>query len=178
MEFSSETYNNVNLNTNPSSKPIIRTTQAVDTLVDNTKDYFNDKAKADVSNGKMDDSVIPGAAYIRWLALGGKVSVSELLNQEARQDIRIVELTGKKLFNQGKEVIEMAKNLPKTIAFLYDHPEEIKKLPSFLQEAIVQYIKQLGDNAKDIGKGLLTNNSKAIESQAQAEASLIKPKTT
>ena len=173
MEFSSETYNNVNLNTNPSSKPIIRTTQAVDTLVDNTKDYFNDKAKADVSNGKMDDSVIPGAAYIRWLALGGKVSVSELLNQEARQDIRIVELTGKKLFNQGKEVIEMAKNLPKTIAFLYDHPEEIKKLPSFLQEAIVQYIKQLGDNAKDIGKGLLTNNSKAIESQAQAEASLI-----
>ncbi|HUH41917.1 MAG TPA: hypothetical protein VLZ29_02250, partial [Sulfurimonas sp.] len=178
MEFSSSSNNNVNLNTKPSQSQAVRTTESVDTLVNNTKDYYTDKAKADSGDGQMDDSVIPGAAYTRWVALKGEVPIKELLKQENEQDSRIAQLTEEKLINQGKEVVEMAKNLPKTVMYLYDNPEEFKKLPDYIQKAIVEYVARLGDNAVDIGKGLVTNNPQAIEAQAQAESDLLVDLTT
>jgi filamentous hemagglutinin len=57
MEFSSSTYNNVNLNSNsPTTIPTPKTTADITTLTNNTNEYLGDSAKADAGVGRMDDS--------------------------------------------------------------------------------------------------------------------------
>ena len=180
MEFSSETYNNTKLNTTKVAQDEIKKPSVADakTLADNTKAYEADAKKADNKDGRMDDSLIPGADYIRWVALGGSVPLKELIKQELAQDERIMQLSKEKLAKQGKEAVEMAKNLPETLSFLMDHPEKIKEMPEYIQHAIVEYMQKFANNMGDIGNGLVTNNPKAIEAQAQAESDLVVDLTT
>jgi len=120
-----------------------------------------------------DNSMVPGAPYIRWLVLLGDASIKDLIVQDAKQDARIMELTAEKLKERGEEAVEIIEDLPETIAYLYENPKLILELPEAVQKAIVDYIDRLKDNVEAIGDGLVTNDPEILERQTQAESDLL-----
>ncbi len=136
-------------------------------LASNTEDYN----KLDKSKGES--SLVPGAPYMRWVALKGKVPLHDLKAQEIAQNSRIVALTKEKLKQYGADAVEMVENIPEAVEFLVNNPEQFKKLPGYVQQAFVQYLEKAYNNVKAVGNGLITNDPQAIEAQAQAESDLV-----
>ena len=124
--------------------------------------------------------VIPIAAEIRWLALKGKVSFSDLEQQDEEQNTRIIELTTQKLYEDFNEAVELIneapgliKELPKVLMFLVDNPEDLEKFPGYVQKSVIEFMETFATQIEDIKDGLLTNDPVVLEKQAQAESDLI-----
>jgi hypothetical protein len=144
-------------------------------LIQANNKQFSDVLKTDSAN--VDFSLVPGATLIRFANTKG-VSYSQLNQQDIQQDKRIYALAAQKVASQGKEAVEMAKNLPSTLAFLIENPSELAKLPSAVQQSIKQFAIDLHEGANAISQGLQTNDPKILEAQAQAESSLLANVTT
>lgn len=163
-------------NSNTQINSVTNQAKQVDELLVKNTDEYNaiDKTKGESS------IVVPIATQTRWIALKGKVSFMELKKQDIKQNIRIEELTAQKLAKQVKDAVNIVQDIPKiikdipqTINFLLENPEELKKLPPHVVKAVTKFTESFVENSKAIKDGILTNEPKALEKQAQAESDLL-----
>jgi len=91
MEFSSSTYNSLNLNTDKASNPIRAiNNKDLKVLSNNTSAYLKDKGKANSGNGRMDDRRLTQQEvnYIKTVAkdYASQTTVENLVGRESKMD--------------------------------------------------------------------------------------------